>query len=194
MSLETFSYCPRCARALVDRAIKDIEGVVSQRRACSDECGYVQWGNPVPAVGAIVEHEGEIILARNAAWPAGFFALVTGYLEAREDPRHAVVREVKEELGLDVVATSLVGNYIFERKNEVMLCYHVVAQGSVTLGNELAEYRRYKPAELKPWKRATGLAVADWMRSRGLAFEWDERPALQAEHDRPAPRAEPDRK
>jgi NAD+ diphosphatase len=177
VSIEAFSYCPRCARPLAERAIKDIEGIESQRRACNDECGYVQWGNPVPAVGAIVEHQGEIILARNVAWPEGFFALVTGYLEAREDPRAAVAREVKEELGLDVVATNLVGNYIFERKNEVMLCYHVVAQGRVTLGKELAEYRRYKPAELKPWRRATGLAVAvaDWMRSRGLAFEWDER-------------------
>jgi NAD+ diphosphatase len=144
----------------------------------------VRWDNPTPAVGAIVEHEGEIILARNAGWPAGFFALVTGYLEAREDPVKAVAREVKEELDLDVVETHLVGNYIFERKNEVMLCYHVVARGTVKLSGELAEYRRYKPAELKPWKRATGLAVAQWMRSRGLAFEWDDRPALRAEHDR----------
>jgi len=144
----------------------------------------VNWNNPTPAVGAIVEHEGEIILARNAAWPVGFFALVTGYLEEREDPVQAVAREVKEELDLDVVATSVVGNYIFERKNEVMLCYHVVATGTVKLSEELAEYRRYKPENLKPWKRATGLAVADWMRSRGLEFEWDERPALRAEHDR----------
>jgi len=144
----------------------------------------VRWDNPTPAVGAIVEHEGEIILARNAGWPAGFFALVTGYLEACEDPVQAVAREVKEELDLDVVETNLVGNYIFERKNEVMLCYHVVARGAVKLSEELAEYRRYKPENLKPWKRATGLAVADWMRSRGLAFEWEERPALRAEHDR----------
>ena len=184
MSTEPFTYCPRCAKALAERPMKDIDGVMSVRRACTDECGFVQWGNPTPAVGAIVEHEGEIILARNAGWPPGFFALVTGYLEAREDPRRAVVREVKEELGLDVVETNLVGNYIFERKNEVMLCYHVVATGTVRLGAELAEYRRHKPADLKPWKRATGLAVADWMRSRGLAFEWDERPALRAEHDR----------
>ena len=56
-----------------------------------------------------------------------------------------MVREVKEELGLDVVETHLIGNYIFERKNEVMLCYHAVATGTVTLGAELAEYRRHKP-------------------------------------------------
>jgi NADH pyrophosphatase NudC (nudix superfamily) len=139
----------------------------------------VFWGNPTPAVGALVEHEGEMILARNRLWPEGFFALVTGFLEAREDPRAAVAREVREELGLEVTQTHLIGNYIFERKNEIMLCYHAVARGEVRLGEELAEYRRYKPAELRPWRRATGLAVADWMRARGLAFEWDDRPPLE---------------
>ena len=179
-----FRYCPHCATPLARRTIAGDAGAVERIACPAPSCGYVHWGNPTPAVGAIVEHEGEIILARNAAWPAGFFALVTGYLEAKEDPLHAVRREVKEELDLDVVETNLIGNYIFERKNEVMLCYHVVATGTVNLGTELAEYRRYKPAELRPWKRATGLAVADWMRSRGLAFEWDDRPALRAEHDR----------
>ena len=179
-----FRFCPHCATALAVRSIAGDAGPVERLACPAPDCAYVHWGNPTPAVGAIVEHEGEIILARNAGWPAGFFALVTGYLEAREDPTHAVVREVKEELDLDVVATSLVGNYIFERKNEIMLCYHAVAQGTIKLSAELAEYRRYKPAELKPWKRATGLAVADWMRSKGLEFEWEERPALRAEHDR----------
>ena len=138
----------------------------------------MHWGNPTPAVGALVEHEGEIILARNRLWPEGFFALVTGFLEAREDPRAAVVREVNEELGLEVTETHLIGNYIFERKNEIMLCYHAVTRGTVRLGEELAEYRRYAPAKLRPWKRATGLAVADWMRARGLEFEWDDRPPI----------------
>ena len=129
-------------------------------------------------MGALVEHDGEIILARNKLWPEGMFALVTGFLEAREDPVAAVVREVKEELGLDVAATHLIGNYIFERNNEVMLCYHAVATGTIALGEELAEYRRIAPARLRPWRRATGLAVADWMRARGLEFEWDERPPM----------------
>ena len=178
MSAEPFNYCPRCARPLAERAVADDAGV-RQRRACPDEaCGFVQWGNPTPAVGALVEHDGEIILARNRLWPEGIFALVTGFLEAAEDPVHAVVREVREELGLDVVETRLIGNYIFERKNEVMLCYHASATGRIRLGAELAEYRRLKPAQLRPWRRATGLAVADWMRARGLPFEWDERPPI----------------
>lgn len=178
MSLERFAFCPRCARSLEDRPLVE-EGVACDRRVCPDAaCGYVQWGNPVPVVGALVEHEGDILLARNAAWPEGWFALVTGYLEANEDPRAAVAREVKEEMGLDVREVHLIGNYIYERKNEVVLCYHALATGSVALGAELAEYKRMKPHELRPWRRATGLAVADWMAARGLPIAWDERPAL----------------
>ena len=173
-----FRFCPRCACALVERPIPG-DGVVVTRIACpADACGFVFWGNPTPAVGALVEHEGEMILARNRLWPEGFFALVTGFLEALEDPKAAVVREVKEELGLDVVQTSLIGNYIFERKNEIMLCYHAVATGTVTLGAELAEFRRYAPKDLRPWPRATGYAVADWMRARNLPFEFIDRPPL----------------
>ena len=94
----------------MDREIAD-DGGVRTRRACpADACGFVQWQNPTPAVGALVEHEGEIVLARGAGWPEGAFALVTGYLEKNEDPKLGVAREVKEELNLDVVATTLIGN------------------------------------------------------------------------------------
>lgn len=184
MSLEAFRFCPRCGKPLHERPITDIEGVTSPRLACDDACGFVQWRNPVPVVGALVEHEGEIVLARNAGWPTGFFALVTGFLEMNEDPRGAVVREVKEELGLDVAETHLIGNYIFDRKNEIVMCYHAIATGSIILGKELAEYRRVQPAKLRPWRRATGLAVADWMTARGFAFDWDERAPLVSEPGR----------
>ena len=150
-----------------------VDASTAGRRVCSQtSCGYVQRTNPTPAVGALVEHNGDIILARNARWPQGWFALITGYLEAEEDPATAVTREVKEELNLDVVEIHPIGNYIFEQKNEVMLCYHVIATGDVTLSAELSEYRRYKPHELKPWPRATGFAVAEWMKKRGLPFEF----------------------
>jgi len=151
------------------------------RRVCtSPACGFVQRRNPTPAVGALVEHGGEIILARNAQWPEGWFALITGYLEANEDPMAAVVREVKEELNLDAASVHPIGNYIFERKNEVMLCYHVVATGEVQLSPELSDCRRYKPEELRPWPRATGFAVADWMTARGLTFEFADFPGASA--------------
>jgi NAD+ diphosphatase len=164
---------------MVDRP-RPGQGGGQARRLCPDAaCGFVQRFNPTPVVGALVEHDGEIVLARNADWPEGWFALITGFLEAREDPKAAVRREVKEELNLDVVSMEPIGNYIFAERNEVMLCYHAVAVGDIQLGAELVDYRRYKPHELKPWPRATGLAVADWMTARGLPFEFVDLPGAE---------------
>ena len=52
----------------------------------------------VPVLAALVELEGRILLARNAAWPGRRFALITGFMEAGETPRDGIMREVKEEM------------------------------------------------------------------------------------------------
>ena len=62
---------------------------------------------------AIVEHEGQVVLARNRAWPRSFYGLITGFLKRNETPDGCVVREVKEELDLDAVAPTLIGVYAF---------------------------------------------------------------------------------
>jgi NAD+ diphosphatase len=173
-----FTFCPRCAKPLTEREIAD-DGGAQLRHACPDDvCGFIHYDNPTPAVGVLIEHEGSIVLARGAGWPEGFFALVTGYLERNEDPVKGAAREVKEETNLDVIETNVIGNYIFERKNEVMLCYHAVCEGEIRLSPELAEYKRYQPHELRPWPRATGFAVADWMKSRGLEVKFIDRPPI----------------
>ncbi|MBI2384019.1 MAG: NUDIX domain-containing protein [Gammaproteobacteria bacterium] len=160
-----FNFCPRCARPLERRH----EGE-RPRLACPDRaCGYVHWDNPTPVVAAIVEHEGKIILARNKAWPEKFFALITGFLERNEKPDEAVLREVEEELSLKAHTPSFVGHYIFDRMNQLILAYHVLAEGTVRLGEELAEWKHVEPARLRPWPAATGLALRDWMLSRGYA-------------------------
>src|SRR5262245_46071676 len=106
---ESFVFCPRCGQRMTDREGREGR---QPRRVCADPaCRFVQRRNPTPAVGALVEHEGDIVLARNRSWPEGWFALITGYLEAGEDPTAAVAREVKEELDLDVASVTPIGNY-----------------------------------------------------------------------------------
>ena len=138
------------------------------RQVCTAGCGHVEWNNPLPVVAALVERDGRIVLARNHAWAEGVFGLVTGFLEAGESPEQAVAREVAEELGLAADAVSLIGVYPFERKNEVIIAYHVVAGGEIALNEELAEVRLIVPEKLRPWDFGTGLAVRDWLARRGL--------------------------
>ncbi|HLE66570.1 MAG TPA: NUDIX domain-containing protein [Burkholderiales bacterium] len=155
-----FRFCPRCAQPLAPG-----EHGGAKRLACA--CGYVHWDNPVPVVAAIVEHEGAVILARNRDWPEKMFGLITGFLEKGETPEVAVAREVNEELSLDALATHFVGLYPFERRNELIIAYHVPATGTVRLNEELADYRRIAPEKLRPWDFGTGLALRDWLARRG---------------------------
>jgi len=46
-------------------------------------------GKSHPVVAAIIEHEGQVLLARGKNWPEKMFALVTGFLEADESRRPA---------------------------------------------------------------------------------------------------------
>jgi len=154
-------YCPRCATRLVHRSIETYD------RLCCPACDFVFWDNPTPVVAALVEYDERLVFARNAAWPEGKFGLVTGFLEPREDPAAAVLREVTEELSLIGRITCFIGAYGFARNNQLLLAYHILGQGEIRLNEELIEYRlvakhkaRYRPA-------GTGLAVRDWLRAQG---------------------------
>jgi NAD+ diphosphatase len=165
-----YKFCPRCASAL---EVLPLGG--RPRNACV-ACGFTHWNNPLPVVAAIIEYQDKIVLARNAAWPPKMFALITGFLEAEETPEQGVAREVEEETSLVAVETKLVGVYEFTRKNELIIAYHVRAEGEIKLSEELVDYKLVAPAELRPWRMGTGLALADWMRARKLPFEFLERP------------------
>lgn len=158
-----FRFCPRCGATLEARTLHGRE-----RAACPREgCGFVHWGNPTPVVAAIVEHEGAVLLARGRGWPDTMFGLVTGFLEAGETPESGVLREVKEELGLDGEVLSLVGVYPFEIRNELIVAFHVRAWGEVRLSDELEAVKRIAPEKLRAWPFGTGLAVQAWLERRG---------------------------
>jgi NAD+ diphosphatase len=161
-----YCYCPCCATALV----RQTQG--ERERATCPACGWVYWDNPTPVVAALIEYGGKVLLARNRAWPEKMFALVTGFLERDETPSQAVAREVAEETALETKSASLIGVYDFTRKNEVIIAYHVEAEGEIRLGEELVDFRLIEPARLRPWPLGTGLAMADWMRARGLPVEF----------------------
>ncbi len=164
-------FCPVCAKPLHMRT--DPGDGDKARQACPDG-HWTHWDNPLPVLAALVEIDGQILLARNASWPAKNFALITGFMERGETPEQGVARELREETGLLAETISLIGVYEFIRKNELIIAYHVQASGEIRLSPELVEYRLVAPQRLRPWRAGTGYAMADWMRARGLAVEFVE--------------------
>lgn len=175
-----FRFCPNCASPLA-LATQMEDGGAKERLRCP-ACAYTHWNNPTPVLAAVIEYRGQILLARNAAWPGKMFALITGFMEAGETPEGGIAREIKEETNLEVSALNLIGVYDFQRMNQIIVAYHALAHGEVSLSPELADYRLYTPQTVKCWPAGTGYALADWLRSRGHEPQFIELPM----RDRPS--------
>jgi NAD+ diphosphatase len=163
-----YRFCPHCATPLA-LVVADEDGGVKERLRCT-ACDFTHWNNPTPVLAAVIEladRDGQILLARNAAWSGRMFGLITGFMEAGESPQEGIAREVAEETSLVVDALALIGVYDFQRMNQVIVAYHALARGEVRLSPELAEYRLFAPAAVRCWPAGTGYALADWLRSRG---------------------------
>ena len=96
----TIRFCVRCA----GRVRRRRDG--GHWRSYCGACGWVHYGNPAPAAGAVIVRGPRVLLVRRARAPyAGMWDLPGGFLEADETAEAAVTRELREELG--VTATSL---------------------------------------------------------------------------------------
>jgi NADH pyrophosphatase NudC (nudix superfamily) len=164
-----YRFCPSCGTGLEPTELLE-DGGLKTRLRCPT-CQWTHWNNPTPVLAAIVEcadRDGQLLLARNAAWTHRMFALITGFMEAGETPEAGIAREVAEETALEALSVKLVGVYDFQRMNQVIIAYHVLARGEIRLSPELAEYKLMAPADVLCWPAGTGMALAEWLRGRGI--------------------------
>ena len=166
--MNPYTYCPVCTAALEPKVLGG-----KTRQVCP-EGHFTHWDNPIPVVAAIVEWGEGVVLVRSIGWPEHFFGLVTGFLEKGESAEEAVIREVKEETGLDGKIASFVGLYTFFQRNQLLMVYHIRASGErITLDEtELNGWKHVPVDELRPWPMGTGPALQDWLRTQGYEREF----------------------
>jgi NADH pyrophosphatase NudC (nudix superfamily) len=176
-----YRFCPACATPL-QLLVQDEDGGAKTRLRCA-ACGWTHWNNPTPVLAAVIEladRDGQLLLARNAAWTGKMFGLITGFMEAGETPQEGIAREVAEETALGVEALNLIGVYDFQRMNQVIIAYHALARGEIRLSPELVEYKLFAPEAVRCWRAGTGYALADWLSARGHVPQWIEWPPRPA--------------
>ena len=77
-------------------------------------CGYIHYQNPVPGVGLLIEHDGQLVFIQRGHAPhEGEWALPSGFIEIDETAEQAAVREAYEETGLQVELTELFSVHSF---------------------------------------------------------------------------------
>lgn len=161
-----YKFCPRCGAELVRRRLKEFE---PERLVCG-RCEFVVYLNPKVAAGVIVEHEGGIVLLRREIDPRkGFWVHPGGFVDRGETLEAAARREAREEVGLDVEITRLLGAYSFRDSEVVVVAFagHVIA-GRPMVGDESLEVGTFQAHEI-PWGElafpSTELALREYLRT-----------------------------
>ena len=102
----TFRYCPRCATEL---EMRDSAPPDPPRPTCPN-CDWVQYVNPTPTVQAWIDDDGRFhALERNQEPLKGRWNLPGGFVEPDESGPEAIMREVREETGLEIEVVENIG-------------------------------------------------------------------------------------
>ncbi|MBN1580214.1 MAG: NAD(+) diphosphatase [Anaerolineae bacterium] len=72
-------------------------------RVCSNaQCAQHHFPRSDPAIIVLVESENRCLLGRKPSWPEGMYSTIAGFVEPGECIETAVIREVREETGVQV--------------------------------------------------------------------------------------------
>jgi NAD+ diphosphatase len=94
---ERHAFCGRCGTPTIS------EQAGHQRRCGNPACNALFFPRIDPAVIMRVEHGDKVLLGRQASWAPGMHSVLAGFVELGETLEESVRREVKEEVGLDLV-------------------------------------------------------------------------------------------
>ena len=113
---------------------------------------------PVPAVGAVVVHDGSVLMVRRGKAPSrGVWAVPGGRVELGETLAAATEREVREETGVEVRAGEPIWSFdSVIRDDEGRIAYHYVivdlladyVAGTPRARDDALEARWVRPEEL----------------------------------------------
>jgi ADP-ribose pyrophosphatase YjhB (NUDIX family) len=102
--MDSERHCLACGTALEQQVVDD------RPRGVCPACGWIHWGSAKPCAGALVVRNGKVLLVRRAIEPfRGYWDIPGGFCEADEHPAEAAIREVREETGLAIELTGLLG-------------------------------------------------------------------------------------
>ena len=160
-------HCARCGGRL---AYGPVPGEERPRYGCT-QCGHVTYVNPrLVATALPITTDGRIVLIRRAIPPGvGTWAQPGGFLEADETVIQGAVRETREETGLIIEPTEIVGIYPQPRACVVIVVYRAdIISGEMVVTEETLEVQAFEIDDI-PWEGIgfnTSLwAIRDYVRS-----------------------------
>jgi NAD+ diphosphatase len=101
-ALEISRFCGACGSPLSDKAAALEAGDEDPGGRICLSCGRVHFPRISPAVIVLVRKGERALLAHNFRFTKGHFGLIAGFVEAGESLEEAVIRETREEAGVEI--------------------------------------------------------------------------------------------
>lgn len=114
-----YLYCPKCGMKLSDKEAGD-DGRVPYCNNCQ-QYWFDTFGSCV--IVMVVNEFDEIVMLRQSYLSTEHETFVSGYIQPGENAETAALREVKEEIGLDIEHLDYAGTYWFPSKELLMHGY-----------------------------------------------------------------------
>ncbi len=159
-------FCPACGGELALRQLATHERA---RQVCT-RCERVHYCNAKPCSEVLVVRDRRVLLVRRAIEPGkGKWDIPGGFLEAAEHPEAGALRELREETGLAITITGLLGIYLdgyfyddpARGETTLNLCYLATADGEPQAGDDEAIEFRHQLQVFEDWRRMVGEERAD---------------------------------
>ena len=148
----THRFCGRCGTPTRDKA--------GERAKECERCGYVAYPRVSPAMMALVTRGRELLLARSHRFPQGMYSALAGFVEPGETIEDCIVREVREEVGVEVANLRYFASQSWSFPHSLMIAFTAEYAGGELRcdDSEIAEARWFPADALPP--RPPSLSIA----------------------------------
>lgn len=116
-------YCIECGNKLQLKYLEN-EGIIPYCTRC-EEYRFPIF-NTACSMVVLNKEKNKILLIQQYGKPS--YILVAGYINKGESAEHTVAREVKEEVGLDIIEIGFNKSKYFAKSNTLMLNFYCVAE------------------------------------------------------------------
>jgi len=164
---EINQHCPKCGTPTV------VEQGGWARRCFKDNNQIFPRTDPAIIV-AITDQEDRILLGSQGTWEQNRWSILAGFVEAGESLEAAVVREMKEECGLEVFEVEYLYSQSWPFPQSLMLGFKAKADSSIEFvpdGEEIVKLRWFSRAEIAAEAKSI-LLPSDSTISRALIELW----------------------